>query len=107
VQRVTEEESRKIIRTAIDNGINFLDNSWDYNIGLSETRMRKAMRDAYREKVFLSKIPELLQKNKNVRLQQKTLQTSCSLLDYGKHRSICERTLSSPLVSPVLRARKS
>ncbi len=52
-QRVSDEESLKIVRTAIDKGINFLDNSWDYNDGLSETRMGKALRDGYREKVFL------------------------------------------------------
>ncbi len=48
-----EKDSIKIIRTAIDNGINFLDNSWDYNIGNSEIRMGKALRDGYRNKVFL------------------------------------------------------
>lgn len=52
-QRVSDEESLKIVRTAIDKGINFLDNSWDYNDGLSETRMGKALRGGYREKVFL------------------------------------------------------
>src|SRR4051794_3308556 len=31
-----ENESIRIIRTALDNGINFLDNSWDYNAGASE-----------------------------------------------------------------------
>jgi len=51
--RVGEEESQRILRTAIDRGINFLDNSWDYNDGVSETRMGKALRDGYREKVFL------------------------------------------------------
>jgi predicted aldo/keto reductase-like oxidoreductase len=53
LHRVAEEESQKILRTAIDHGINFLDNSWDYNNGLSEIRMGKALRDGYREKVFL------------------------------------------------------
>jgi aryl-alcohol dehydrogenase-like predicted oxidoreductase len=42
-----------IVRTAIDSGITFLDNSWDYNEGRSEIRMGKALRDGYREKVFL------------------------------------------------------
>jgi predicted aldo/keto reductase-like oxidoreductase len=50
---VDEQESIRIVRTAIDNGINFLDNCWDYNGGLSELRMGKALRDGYREKVFL------------------------------------------------------
>ena len=42
-----------IIRKALDEGINFLDNCWDYNSGESEIRMGKALRDGYREKAFL------------------------------------------------------
>ncbi len=48
-----EGESIRIIRTAVDKGINFLDNCWDYNHGESEVRMGKALRDGYRKKVFL------------------------------------------------------
>jgi len=48
-----EEEGLSIIRTAIDRGINFLDNCWDYNKGDSEVRMGKALKDGYRDKVFL------------------------------------------------------
>ena len=48
-----ESESIRIIRTAIDHGITFLDNCWDYNNGQSEIRMGRALRDGYREKVFL------------------------------------------------------
>ncbi len=48
-----EQESIRIIRTAIDSGINFLDNCWDYNDGASEIRMGKALKDGYRQKVFL------------------------------------------------------
>src|SRR3989454_4521404 len=48
-----EGESVRIIRTAIDAGVNFLDNSWDYNDGTSEVRMGKALRDGYRERAFL------------------------------------------------------
>src|ERR1700694_4081253 len=48
-----ESESTRIIHTAIDNGINFLDNCWDYNEGQSEIRMGKALRDGYRQRVFL------------------------------------------------------
>ncbi|MDD1675039.1 MAG: hypothetical protein LUQ13_05275, partial [Methanomicrobiales archaeon] len=32
-------ESIRIIRTAIDNGITFLDNCWDYHDGRSDVRM--------------------------------------------------------------------
>src|SRR5579863_2192587 len=48
-----EQESIRIIRTALDEGINFLDNCWDYNGGESEIRMGKALRDGYRQKAFL------------------------------------------------------
>jgi predicted aldo/keto reductase-like oxidoreductase len=51
----SEELAIQIIRTAIDHGINFMDNSWDYNggTGADEIRMGKALRDGYRQKVFL------------------------------------------------------
>jgi predicted aldo/keto reductase-like oxidoreductase len=48
-----ENESVRIIRTAVDRGINFLDNSWDYHDGASEIRMGKALKDGYRNRVFL------------------------------------------------------
>src|SRR5436190_16419103 len=51
--KLSEEESIRLIRSAIDNGITFMDNSWDYNEGESEIRMGKALRDGYRQKVFL------------------------------------------------------
>jgi predicted aldo/keto reductase-like oxidoreductase len=48
-----EQESLRIVRSAIDRGINFMDNAWDYNDGKSEERMGKALRDGYRQRVFL------------------------------------------------------
>ena len=53
IGRPSDEESLRIIRTAIDGGINFMDNCWDYNDGASEVKMGKALRDGYRQKVFL------------------------------------------------------
>ena len=47
------QESIRIIRTGLDEGVNFLDNCWDYNGGESEIRMGKALRDGYRQKAFL------------------------------------------------------
>jgi len=52
-KQVDPNESISIIRKALDEGINFLDNCWDYNGGESEIRMGKALRDGYREKAFL------------------------------------------------------
>jgi uncharacterized protein len=47
------QESIRIIRTGLDEGVNFLDNCWDYNGGESEIRMGNALRDGYRQKAFL------------------------------------------------------
>src|SRR5579862_5551799 len=40
---VTEAESKRLIHAAIDRGITFLDNSWDYNEGRSERWMGEAL----------------------------------------------------------------
>ncbi|HMJ09841.1 MAG TPA: aldo/keto reductase, partial [Polyangiaceae bacterium] len=48
-----KSESIRIIRSAIDAGVTFMDNCWDYNEGQSEIRMGMALRDGYRNKVFL------------------------------------------------------
>ena len=50
---LSEQESIRLVRSAIDRGITFMDNSWDYNEGQSEVRMGKALKDGYRLKVFL------------------------------------------------------
>jgi predicted aldo/keto reductase-like oxidoreductase len=48
------EDSTRIVHRAIDEGINFLDNCWDYNGGESEVRMGKALRNGgYRNRAFL------------------------------------------------------
>src|SRR6476619_4378923 len=46
-------EGIRIIRSAIDRGVTFLDNCWDYHDGESERRMGRALEDGYRKKVFL------------------------------------------------------
>lgn len=63
-----EQESIRIVRTAIDNGVNFMDNCWDYHDGTSEVRMGKALRDGYRAKVFL--MTKIDGQVKNVAAQQ-------------------------------------
>jgi aryl-alcohol dehydrogenase-like predicted oxidoreductase len=51
--KLASAEAIRLIRQALDRGLNFLDNSWDYNGGESEIRMGKALGDGYREKAFL------------------------------------------------------
>ncbi len=54
-QMKDEQEAIKLVRTAIDRGLTFMDNSWDYNNGngQGEIKMGKALRDGYRQKTFL------------------------------------------------------
>jgi len=75
-----EQESIRIIRTALDSGINFLDNCWDYNDGQSEIRMGKALRDGYRQKAFLmTKIDGRTKKAAAQQIEEslRRLQTDC------------------------------
>jgi aryl-alcohol dehydrogenase-like predicted oxidoreductase len=46
-------ESIRLMHNGIDHGVTFLDNCWDYNDGISEVRMGQALRNGYRDKVFL------------------------------------------------------
>ncbi len=48
----TERAATRLVHAAIDGGITFMDNAWDYNEGVSETRMGKAL-VGRRDKVFL------------------------------------------------------
>ncbi len=49
-----ESESIRIVHAAIDNGITFMDNAWDYHEGRAEEVMGKALAmDGYRKKAFL------------------------------------------------------
>ncbi len=50
---IDDKTSVRLIREAIDNGINFLDNAWHYNEGRSEELMGKALLNGYRQKVIL------------------------------------------------------
>ena len=79
----------RIIRTAINRGINFLDNCWDYNDGASETRMGKALRDGYRQKVFLMTKIDGRSYSEAMRQLDKSLerlQTDC--IDLVQHHEI-------------------
>ena len=48
-----EQTAIRIVRMALDHGVNFLDNCWDYNDGKSQVWMGHALRDGYRKKAFL------------------------------------------------------
>lgn len=87
--QVGEALSLRLIRTAIDRGINFMDNSWDYNEGESEKRMGKALRDGYRDKVILmTKIDGRTKKEAARQIEEslKRLQVDC--IDLVQHHEV-------------------
>ena len=89
LKHVDEPLSLRITRSAIDRGINFLDNCWDYNEGASELRMGKALRDGYRSKIFLmTKIDGRSKKEATKQLEEslRRLQTDC--IDLVQHHEI-------------------
>src|SRR5690349_6488697 len=84
-----EELSTRIIRTAIDNGINFMDNCWDYNEGVSEKRMGKALKDGYRERVFLmTKIDGRTKKDAAKQLDESLKRMQVDYIDLVQHHEI-------------------
>jgi aryl-alcohol dehydrogenase-like predicted oxidoreductase len=86
---VSEELGIRIIRTALDRGINFMDNSWDYNSGLSELRMGKALRDGYRDKAFLmTKIDGRSKKEAAKQIEQSLLRMQVDCIDLVQHHEI-------------------
>jgi aryl-alcohol dehydrogenase-like predicted oxidoreductase len=86
---VSEELGIRIIRSAIDRGINFMDNSWDYNSGLSELRMGKALKDGYRQKVFLmTKIDGRSKKEAATQIEQSLLRMQTDCIDLVQHHEI-------------------
>ena len=86
---IDEELSIRIIRTAIDNGITFMDNCWDYNEGASEIRMGKALRDGYRERVFLmTKIDGRTKKDAAKQLDESLKRLDVDHIDLVQHHEI-------------------
>src|SRR6266566_6724873 len=89
LERVDEQLSFRIIRKAIDRGINFLDNCWDYNEGASETRMGKALRDGYREKAFvMTKIDGRSRKEAAKQLDESLERLQVDCIDLVQHHEI-------------------
>jgi aryl-alcohol dehydrogenase-like predicted oxidoreductase len=69
----TDGDAVRLVHEAIDEGINFLDNAWDYNDGVSEQRMGKAIGDR-RDRVFL--MTKLCTHGRDARTAMKQLEES-------------------------------
>lgn len=89
LKHVDEKLAIRIVREALDRGINFLDNCWDYNEGASEERMGKALRDTYREKAFvMTKIDGRSKKEAAKQLDESLERLDIDCLDLVQHHEI-------------------
>ena len=89
IGKPSEKEGIEIIRSAIDRGITFMDNSWDYHDGGSEERMGKALRDGYRDKVFLmTKIDGRTKKSAAQQIEQCLQRLQVDHIDLMQHHEI-------------------
>ncbi|MEO7338454.1 MAG: aldo/keto reductase [Caldimonas sp.] len=87
---VDEPLAIKLIQSALDRGINFLDNSWDYNDGQSELRMGKALaQGGYRRKAFLmTKIDGRTKEAANAQLDASLKRLQTDRIDLVQHHEI-------------------
>ena len=86
---ISERESIQLIRQAIDRGITFMDNCWDYNEGASQVRMGKALKDGYRKKVFLmDKIDGRTKKAAAEQIDQCLQRLQTDVIDLLQHHEV-------------------
>jgi len=89
LKAVDEALAIRIVRSAIDRGVNFLDNCWDYNDGTSEIRMGKALRDGYRAKAFLmTKIDGRSKESATRQLDESLKRFGVDQIDLVQHHEI-------------------
>jgi aryl-alcohol dehydrogenase-like predicted oxidoreductase len=87
--QVDEQLAIRIVRTAIESGVTFMDNCWDYNDGVSEIRMGKALRDGYRDKAFLmTKIDGRSKKEAARQLDESLRRLQVDYLDLVQHHEV-------------------
>ena len=86
---LTSREATRIIRSAIDRGLTFMDNSWDYNEGESEMRMGKALKEGYRRKAFvMTKVDGRSKKEAARQINQSLKRLNVDEIDLLQHHEV-------------------
>jgi aryl-alcohol dehydrogenase-like predicted oxidoreductase len=87
--KLSEKKAIHIIRAALDAGISFMDNSWDYNHGESERRLGKALKDGYRNRAFvMTKIDGRSKKAARQQFDESLLRMKLESVDLLQHHEI-------------------
>jgi len=89
LKHVDKSLSLRIVREAIDRGVNFMDNCWDYGEGESERRMGEALKDGYRERAFLmTKIDGRTKKEAAKQLDESLRRLKVDYVDLAQHHEV-------------------
>ena len=86
---VSQALATRLVQSAIDRGVNFLDNCWDYNDGESERRMGQALRGGYRDRAFLmTKIDGRSRKAATQQLDESLRRLGTDHIDLVQHHEV-------------------
>jgi len=89
LKHVDQKLAIRIVQSALDRGITFLDNAWDYSEGDSETRMGKALQNGYRDRAFLmTKIDGRSKKEATKQLEESLKRLDVECIDLVQHHEI-------------------
>lgn len=108
-----EQTAIRLVRTAIDNDITFMDNCWDYHDGKSEVWMGNALRDGYRKKVFLmTKIDGQTRESASRQIEESMRRLQTDVIDLLQFHEIVrpgdpERIFTAGGMEAVLEAKKA
>jgi predicted aldo/keto reductase-like oxidoreductase len=96
-----EAEMIKLMRTAVDGGITFFDNAWAYNHGESDRRMGKALKDGYRQKVFLmTKTDSHTVKGFNAQLEESLQRMQVEMIDLVQFHEVIRKDDPEQIFAP-------
>lgn len=96
-----EAESVRLVQRAIDNGLTFLDNSWDYHGGASEERMGRALGDGYRQRAFLmTKIDGRTRQSALAQLEESLRRLRTDRIDLIQFHEIIRREDADRIFAP-------
>src|SRR5438132_299062 len=105
LKKVDEQLAIRIVRSAIDRGVNFQDNCWDYNDGASELRVGKALRDGYRDRAFvMTKIDGRSKKEAARQLDESLRRLGVDYIDLVQHHEIIRFDDPHRIFHPAARA---
>jgi aryl-alcohol dehydrogenase-like predicted oxidoreductase len=86
---LSRTEAVRIIHAALDGGLTFMDNSWDYHQGESEKRLGKALKGGYRSKAFvMTKVDGRTRREASRQLDESLKRLGLDEIDLLQHHEV-------------------